>query len=151
MKKRFAAMLPLLLGLLLTGCAETPQSAYETTVQAAKAGKYGEVWDRFDKQTQGRFDAFMTLARVPLVMKLTVAGDTELADQISNASGKQLFTLLAENSPQVQQQMSQLEANVKSATIDGDQATLTVTNDGKTETVKLLKEDGRWKISLGEI
>lgn len=136
--------------LAFIGCAETPQAGYQKTVQAAKSGNYGAVWDRFDKRSQGQLETMMQLIRVPLVLKHSLAGDKAKADRITNAAGRELFVLLIEESPEMKQKIADLTASVESATVDGDKATLTVTNNGQTEQVKMVREDDQWKIVLGD-
>lgn len=139
--RRVAALL-LLVGLVgLAGCGETPESAYHTVGAAAERGDWGTVYDRMDHASQARLDAGM---------KMLAAFSKDR--QAGSASGRDLFVRFAADHPTIRPDYR--SAQVLRTEVDGDRATLTVSRikDGKavTETARMVREDGRWKIAAAK-
>jgi Domain of unknown function (DUF4878) len=137
---RQAAAPLLLVGLVgLAGCGETPESVYHTVGAAAERGDWGTVYDRMDHTSQARLDAAVKM----------LAAFSKDRDAAKSASGRELLIKFAADHPTIRPDYR--SAKVLKTEIDGDRATLTVSRvkDGKTvtETARMVREDGRWKIA----
>jgi hypothetical protein len=136
----------------LTGCAETPQSAYETIIKCGENRQYDRVWDRIDKKSQGKIEAGLGLAAKFAAVGAAIGGDKKKADELQSLKGKDLFVRMCEVSEKARTDF--VNQKVKSVKAEGDRATLTVaaTKDGKEQerTVVMIKEDGIWKMTVDQ-
>lgn len=134
-------------GLLIAFSSESPEDAYREIVARADAGDWEYVWDRIDQKSQVRMEiALEMLANMAAAFG---GGDEELQE----LSGKELFLRMAKNNQDIRQQYT--NRTVESSIVEGERATLTVwqeDQDGnKTKgTVKMIHEDGVWKISIDQ-
>jgi len=116
---------------VLAGCGGSkygsPKSTFETMVAAAKTGDKDAMLACYDKETKGCFEE---LEKLSAEMKGGKAKDpgAEMIEGFKEAT----FTYGKEE-------------------IKGDAATLEVTKDGDTQTLKFKKEDGAWKLSIPEM
>lgn len=127
---------------------DTPKSAFEDIQNKFVAKDYGGVYDRFDSDARKMFDGVAELAKL----------DPSMAAH-TNKKGKELFVALCEESDKKNAASGKKDdmfdrwkrkSTVDSVKEDGDKATLTVKDpDGKTSTMYMKKEDGRWKLSPG--
>ena len=133
-----------LFSLLLTGCGETPQSAYEKIIKHGENGQFDKVWDRIDKRSQGKMDGLMKLAAVGRALKAGVSGNKQEVEQLRGLQGKALFVKICQEVDKARDEF--VKRSVKSVKTEGDRATLTVVATGgggdKEETVYMVKEDG---------
>jgi len=133
---------------LLTGCGETPQSAYEQIIQHGENGQFDKVWDRIDKKSQGKLEARLgDLAKLGAGLA-ALAGKRQEAEELKSLKGKGLFVKACETFEKAREKY--MHRRVKSVKIEGDRATLTMlptTGGTETEqTVTMIKEDGIWKL-----
>jgi Domain of unknown function (DUF4878) len=136
----------MLLAVTLAGCGESPEAAYRAVGAAAARGDWGAVYDRLDKKSQGRMDMGMKMLAG---MGAAFSKDKANVEAVKDANGRDLFIKFADEKPVVGQNYR--SAKFLSTKVEGDRATLTVERirDGKParDTVHMIKEDGRWKIT----
>lgn len=139
-----------MIGAAASGCGESPQGAYETIVNYGENGQYDKIWDRIDKKSQGKLESVLETVAKFGAAGAAISGDKQKAEELANLKGKDLFVKLCSQSEQVRKDF--VKQRVKSASADGDRATLTVLaeKDGKEQerTVVMVKEDGVWKLSI---
>jgi hypothetical protein len=105
----------------------TPKASFQTMVAAANAGDKDAMLACFDTKTKGYIQELETLA------------------------GESRNTKRDAPSKRLNAQFKNAKVGYGKEEIRGDAATLVVTKDGKTDTVKFRKEDGDWKISIPEM
>jgi hypothetical protein len=106
------------------GDYSSPKAAFESLMEAAKAQDSDAVKDCFTRETRGYFEELESIT----------GGMGGGVDQGKFA-----------------QQFKGPEPVYGREQITGNQATLEVTVQGKTETVHFMKESGDWKISMPEL
>jgi len=102
----------------------SPTSTFKTMVAAAKAENKDAAMECYSKDTC-------------MYMK-------ELEDFAKKAGGEQKDNEMLD-------QFQKIEPVYGEEKIDGDTATLAVTVDGKTESIKFVKEGGDWKVNIPEL
>jgi hypothetical protein len=128
-------------GLLVS---EGPVEAYERILKLSEAGHHEKAYDLIDKRSQGKLDVALKLALgfAPV--------DAKERERIGKLNGRELYAAVMRIDPKRRIGRSE----VKSVTVNGDRATLETisTIDGKPhpETIHMVREDGVWKLSIGE-
>lgn len=131
---------------LASGCSGgSPEAAYMEIQKAAQAGDWGAVYDSIDKRSQGRLDAAMAMlsAFAEGFGGTATPGGTALA-------GRDLFVAIAGRGEADLADTVDI-GEVTDVDVEGDRATLRVSQeDGSESVVHMLKEDGRWKLTLDD-
>ena len=136
--------------LMCVGCSESPEEGFEKFNDAAEAGDWGTVYDRLDKETQGKMDGVTKMMAGASQMAKgfnAVMGTDDSGEDLSKLSGRDRFIRLCEKNEKMSDQFKR--QTLVSCTVNGDSATLTVKGeDGETK-MSMVKEDGKWKFSGG--
>lgn len=140
------AGLLLLLAVSVAACSSDPEAAYRDVAKAADAGDWGRVYDSFDKKSQGQVDATMMM-----LAGLASMGGGEAQENLEGKTGRDLFVAIVSSNDSVASDMQSGDFTVTEKSVEGDKATLTIARgDGEPATVAMVKEDGAWKVSLGD-
>jgi hypothetical protein len=122
---------------------ETPTNAFNDFQNAIQAKNYGRMYDRLDTDGQKFLDG---------MSELSVKMDPNMAAH-KDKKGREAFIAMAQEGDR--KGTNKMNEQFKRATVetvkaDGDFATLTIkTSEGKTETVKMRKQNGTWRIGFG--
>ncbi len=123
----------------LTGCGggggdfSSPKATFETMRAAAEAGNKEAFLACFDEATRKGIAEMEKLGK-------------EMAEKSPKATEG-----AEKGADEFMAKMKGSKFEYGEAKIDGDKATMDVTMNGDTETVKFAKVDGQWKISVPEI
>jgi hypothetical protein len=133
---------------LVAGCGGSdPESAYRNMVQAAEEGDWGTVYDSIDKKSQGQLDMAMGM-----LAGLAAMGDEEAAADLQDKEPRDLFISVMESDEDIAAEFKSSDFELIDKTVEGDEAELVIKrDDGEIITVDMLKEDGVWKFSMGDI
>ena len=144
MKKSTLIIASLSALLLLTGCGQSPEKAYQDIANDAGKGNWEKVYDSFSLKSQGQLDMSLKMM-AGMAAAFSEEGDAD-AERIQNMSGKEVFVLMMEGEESDGGPV--LIGEVISTEIDGDRATLRIQQDENEEEMQLVKENGKWKLLL---
>lgn len=131
----------------LSACSPDPEATYRDVVKAAEDGEWGKVYDAYDKKSQGQVDAGMQV-----LSGLASLGGGETQATFEGKQGRDLFIAVAEFSEPVAEAFKAGDFEVTDKTVKGDEATLEIKRgDGEAATIRMLKEDGKWCLTAGEM
>jgi hypothetical protein len=128
----------------LLGGPGTPKKAFENLAKAAENKDWAAVYDGIDKKS---LDMVMPL--------LTMFSGFD--PKFQGKTGKDLFVAVLKESENKKNGLTSdlpisSKVSVLSEEVTGDRATLRVRDDkGKEESLVMVKEDGKWKLSFAEM
>ena len=123
---------------------DSPEAAFNDFVSAAEKNDGAGMWDRMDQNTQEGFRQSMVMMKSgPEGSKYQGKSDRDMfaaitTDDAKDGNGNLFFKLMGWHN-----------STVESSSSNGDSGNVVFKlADGKTQTVRCIKEDGRWRLQL---
>lgn len=125
---------------------DTPEKAFDDLKDAVLKKDYGRMYDRMDRDAQQdmvksaefmvQFDKSLAAHSGKKGKELYIAVNKEMESKVAGQGGF---------SDKMREDIK--NSKVEKVVVDGDTATLTIkTGDGRTDTGKMVKQDGRWRV-----
>jgi hypothetical protein len=130
--------------IFLLGGSGTPKKAFESFAKAAEKKDYATLYDGMDSKSQTTINGLLALM-------------SSFDPKFSGKSGKELFVAVLTDSENRKGGIGSdfpigKKITVLSEDVKGDRATLRIKDDtGREESVVMVKEDGKWKVSIMEL
>lgn len=127
--------------LIVVGCAgkPTPEKAYKKYVEHVANKEWGAVYDDHSSSAKTELDTTMKWLGITKVL------GREKVQPVTNV--RDLFIQMAETTPELRADLGKKDYQLVSVQNNGNEATLSIEEEGKFRDIRMVLENDEWKIS----